>query len=201
MPESEKATRRWRSTEATRQAVLDAAAEVFSEVGYSEARIGEIVERSSVSVGSIYHHFGGKVDIFEVLWERYNEKMWQAVRESVLAARDAGAHDPMEAALAGARAYLYSLTDPEQAKLSRIMASGDAPPELAARMQEEQSKWVQGNVHALGFGGGVDAQLRAAVVVAMLGEAEVTYARHPQASILEELTASVDDMLRRLLAR
>jgi len=198
---AEKPTRRWRSTEATRQAVLNAAIEVFDRDGYSEARIGEIVERSSASVGSIYHHFGGKAEIFEVLWERYNDAMWQAVRDAVSSAREAGETDPMENALVGARAYLSSLTDPEHAKLARIMATGDAPPELSERMQKEQRKWVQGNVHALGFGRGVDAQLRASVVVAMLGEAEMTYARDPREGLLEELTASIDDMLRRLLTR
>lgn len=44
----------------TREEVLRAAAEVFDEVGYSGGSITKIVERSGVTTGAVYFHFGSK---------------------------------------------------------------------------------------------------------------------------------------------
>lgn len=45
---------------ATKAKILRAALAVFAERGYERAGIEEIRDRSGVSIGSIYHHFGGK---------------------------------------------------------------------------------------------------------------------------------------------
>jgi AcrR family transcriptional regulator len=42
------------------QAILAAALECFSERGFAATTIEEIRRRSGASIGSIYHHFGGK---------------------------------------------------------------------------------------------------------------------------------------------
>ncbi len=42
------------------EAILSAALECFAERGFAATRIEEIRQRSGASVGSIYHHFGGK---------------------------------------------------------------------------------------------------------------------------------------------
>jgi AcrR family transcriptional regulator len=44
-------------SEATRQKILDAAIDLFSEVGYASARLGEIIERAGMTKGALYHHF------------------------------------------------------------------------------------------------------------------------------------------------
>ena len=54
----------------TREAVLDAALEVFTEKGYAAAGIEDIRTRSGASVGSIYHHFAGKEQIAAALYAR-----------------------------------------------------------------------------------------------------------------------------------
>jgi AcrR family transcriptional regulator len=56
------ATRRWAKTDATQQRILDAATEVFSAHGFTAATMADIVDYSGASIGSIYHHFGGKKD-------------------------------------------------------------------------------------------------------------------------------------------
>ena len=45
---------------ARREAILSAALECFAERGFAATTIEEIRQRSGASVGSIYHHFGGK---------------------------------------------------------------------------------------------------------------------------------------------
>ncbi|MGC2655061.1 MAG: TetR/AcrR family transcriptional regulator [Mycobacterium sp.] len=44
-------------SEATRQKIIDAAIDVFNEVGYTAAGRGEIIERAGMTKGALYHHF------------------------------------------------------------------------------------------------------------------------------------------------
>jgi AcrR family transcriptional regulator len=52
----------------TRQAVLDAALQCFTEHGFAATTIADIRARSGASTGSIYHHFGGKEQIAASLY-------------------------------------------------------------------------------------------------------------------------------------
>ncbi len=53
----------------TRQAVLDAALRVMSRRGYAATRLDDIAAAARVSRGAIYHHFGGKLELFMALIE------------------------------------------------------------------------------------------------------------------------------------
>jgi AcrR family transcriptional regulator len=44
-------------SEATRRKILDAAVDVFNEVGYAAADRGAIIERTGMTKGAFYHHF------------------------------------------------------------------------------------------------------------------------------------------------
>jgi AcrR family transcriptional regulator len=55
-------------TVARRAAILDAALAAFTEHGVAGASIEDIRRRSGASVGSIYHHFGGKDGIAGALY-------------------------------------------------------------------------------------------------------------------------------------
>ena len=52
------------------EAILDAAAEIFVDVGYDSATVDAIAERAETSVGSIYQFFPNKQALFEALAER-----------------------------------------------------------------------------------------------------------------------------------
>jgi AcrR family transcriptional regulator len=57
-----------KSTEITRQALLDHAADVIAEKGYDGASVREIAGRASVNQAAINYHFGGKEALYlEVL--------------------------------------------------------------------------------------------------------------------------------------
>jgi AcrR family transcriptional regulator len=47
-------------SETTRQKLLDAAIDLFGEVGYAAAGLGEIIERAGMTKGALYHHFDSK---------------------------------------------------------------------------------------------------------------------------------------------
>jgi AcrR family transcriptional regulator len=50
----------WGRTAQTQRALLDAARRVFTERGFSDSSIADIVQRAGSSVGSLYHHFGAR---------------------------------------------------------------------------------------------------------------------------------------------
>ena len=52
--------------------IMEAAMKVFTQKGYSSARMDDIVNESGLSKGAIYHHYEGKKDVFLALidhWE------------------------------------------------------------------------------------------------------------------------------------
>src|SRR3954452_11707026 len=98
--------RQWARADATRRALLTAAREVFSGQGYADAGIAEIVARSGISVGSLYHHYGGKAGLYLALWEQHTEAQERRATGAVAAARGDGEKDPIRLFIAGARAFL-----------------------------------------------------------------------------------------------
>jgi len=58
--------------ERTRQAVIEAAYELFLKQGYAATSMRQIAERSGLALGGIYNHFPGKEAIFsELILERH----------------------------------------------------------------------------------------------------------------------------------
>ena len=52
-----------------REKIIDAAWELFQEVGYENATVNDIIERSGTSRGAFYHHFRAKEDLlFQMAW-------------------------------------------------------------------------------------------------------------------------------------
>src|SRR5690348_6394639 len=96
----------WARADATRQALLTAAREVFTDRGYDAAGIAEIVERSGISVGSLYHHYGGKAGLYLALWEDYTTEQEARATQAVKAARATGEKDPITLFILGAQAFL-----------------------------------------------------------------------------------------------
>jgi AcrR family transcriptional regulator len=154
--------RQWAKSVQTRRALLDAARDVFLEMGFAGASVTGIVERSGVSVGSIYHHFGGKAELFVALWETFEGANKAAARDAVAAARDAGESDPVELLVAGTRAYL------ETTWLNRreagLYLGGDAPPGFETLQRKDTREWVRKNAALLG---GDDEPFRRVQVMAL----------------------------------
>jgi AcrR family transcriptional regulator len=127
----------------TRTALLAAAREVFTTEGYARAGVSDIVNRAGASVGSLYHHFSGKADLYHALFEElsneHTERTLQAVRE----ARDAGITDSQQLFLVGAREYLNVCM--EQRELYRLFVTGDGPPGFDLVRQRRIAEWVSMN--------------------------------------------------------
>jgi AcrR family transcriptional regulator len=72
-PEQPPAGPRSRKGAATRVRLLEAAKDVFEEMGFLEARITDIAERAGLSHGSYYHYFDSKEQIFREVAEAQEE--------------------------------------------------------------------------------------------------------------------------------
>lgn len=132
---------------ATRRALLDGARGVFTESGYAEASIADVVTRSQASVGSLYHHFGGKADLYLALFEAFNQEQVERATAAVTAARAHGERDPMRLFLAGARAYLASCWDDRD--LARLFLTGGGPEGFAEVGRRRTQEWVRQNTTLL----------------------------------------------------
>jgi AcrR family transcriptional regulator len=67
-------------SEATRQKILNAAIELFSEVGYAASGLGEIIERAGMTKGALYHHFDSKEAVATAIIEQGTELTHEAFR-------------------------------------------------------------------------------------------------------------------------
>jgi AcrR family transcriptional regulator len=128
---------------ATRGALLAAARDVFTTQGYAQATVTDIVARAGASVGSLYHHFSGKADLFLTLFEDLNNGHAERTRAAVRRARDAGVGDPKQLFLVGAREYLDVCV--EQRELFRLFVSGDGPPGFDLVRRQRIADWVRMN--------------------------------------------------------
>jgi len=68
-------------SETTRQKILDAATDVFSEVGYAAAGLGEIIERAGMTKGALYHHFDSKEALATAIIEQGTNLTHAAFRQ------------------------------------------------------------------------------------------------------------------------
>jgi AcrR family transcriptional regulator len=57
--------------------LLDAAADVLSEVGYESATMKAIAKRASASIGAVYQYFPNKEAVVRALRSRYSDEMEQ----------------------------------------------------------------------------------------------------------------------------
>ncbi len=82
-----------RRREATRQKLLDAAAQVFAEVGLDAASVEAICERAGFTRGAFYSNFETKDELFLELAGNVARERVEAVRSRVLELERAGALD------------------------------------------------------------------------------------------------------------
>ena len=140
----------------TREALLSAAREVFTASGFAEASIADVVARAGASVGSLYHHFGGKAELYLALFEDYQSRQEERAAAAVRSAGDAGETDRVRLFVAGSRAYLAGCW--AERDLARLFLAGGGPPgfELVARRRYRE--WTRRNAALLSGGTDVDEE-------------------------------------------
>ncbi|WP_407183655.1 TetR/AcrR family transcriptional regulator [Bradyrhizobium centrosematis] len=121
--------------ESRRQQILEAALACFSEDGFHQTGMADIVRRSGLSHGAVYLYFQSKDDLIEALADDRHR------REAVLNSVAKGSGDPIEGLHALIRVYAQWLTDPAGEARRRVGVHGWAE---ALRNRRVRSSVVEG---------------------------------------------------------
>jgi AcrR family transcriptional regulator len=188
----------WGRTAHTQRALLDAAREVFTSRGFSEASIAEVVDRAGSSVGSLYHHFGGKSELFLALWQEHQLAHEQAASEAVAEARKDGVTDPGELFTAGARAFLQGSW--QRRDLALLFLSGDGPPGFELMQRRRSHEWVGQNDALLHLPDTALDRLYASVLTTLIGEGAREVAASANRRQADKIIDAVLEYARRVLS-
>jgi AcrR family transcriptional regulator len=167
-------------SQATRAALIAAARPLFAERGYALVGTEEIVRAAGVTRGALYHHFAGKRELFEAVYEEVEAELTERIATGALA----NASSPLEAMRAGAEMFLTACTEPEAQRIALL----DGPAVLG------WDRWREiGAEHGLGL---IEATLRAAIEAGAIAEQPVRPLAHVLLGALDEaalLVARADD--------
>ncbi|MFL5816757.1 MAG: TetR/AcrR family transcriptional regulator [Conexibacter sp.] len=72
-----------------RRAILDAAQEIFTEMGYGAASIRDVVRRSGLAAGTFYNYFPDKESVFRAVLDEHTTELRGRLRDARAHARDA----------------------------------------------------------------------------------------------------------------
>ncbi|MGB2710228.1 MAG: TetR/AcrR family transcriptional regulator [Conexibacter sp.] len=81
--------KRERTKAQNRRAILDAAQEIFTEMGYGAASIRDIVRRTELASGTFYNYFPDKESVFHAVLDEHTSELRRRLREARARASDA----------------------------------------------------------------------------------------------------------------
>ena len=93
----------------TRWRIVEAAMELFWLKGYGSTSIADILSRSQVNSGSLYHFFPGKQDVLLAVLEAYRDGIHQMLLEPAWSDVD----DPVEKVFALLGRYRQAIVETE----------------------------------------------------------------------------------------
>jgi AcrR family transcriptional regulator len=164
--------RRWAKTDDTQRRILDAATDVFGTRGFTAATMADVIAASGASIGSIYHHFGGKRELFLAIFEQMANAVDRRIEAAIEQADTAA--DPRRIFELYVRAYLEAMW--ENRRLARVLTSGDTPAGFEVvrrdRMQAAFRSWMA----VLGLDKSLRGQLLRRVLVATMAESSLMVA-------------------------
>ena len=107
--------RRAAQAASTRSRLLAVGRELFAERGFAGTATEEVVARSGVTRGALYHHFRDKRDLFRAVFAEVGEEVHQRVNAAAMASGE-----PWEGLLAGCEAYLDAGADPAVQRIALL---------------------------------------------------------------------------------
>jgi AcrR family transcriptional regulator len=179
---------------ATRQKLLEAAEQVFADLGYHDASIVKITEAARVAQGTFYLYFTGKQQIFDELVRDLNRRVRHAMKEA-----SSQGKTRLEAELNGFRAY-FEFTA-EHAALYRIIRQAEFVSPLMLRYHYDRlaEGYIEGLKEAMDKGevGAIDPEITA---WALMGMGELIGMRWILWGERNEMPEDVLEELRRVIA-
>ncbi len=127
----------------TRQRIVEAAMELFWLKGYGSTSIADILSRSQVNSGSLYHFFPGKQDLLLAVLDAYRDGIGPMLLEP---AWD-GVEDPIERVFALLGSYRRALIETECTYGCPIgslaLELHEADPIVREKLAENFTGWVE----------------------------------------------------------
>jgi AcrR family transcriptional regulator len=167
-------------SQATRSALIATARTLFAQRGYAAVGTEEIVRVTGVTRGALYHHFAGKMDLFQAVYEDVERELVERIGSSVVTS----AQDPLQALHAGAQAFLNACEDPAVQRIALL----DAPSVLG---------WEQWRAIGMRYGLGlVQGTVQAAMDAGLIERQPVRPLAHLLLGAIDEgamLVARADD--------
>jgi AcrR family transcriptional regulator len=185
--------RRWARTDATQQRILDAATEVFSTRGFSAATMADIVENSGASIGSIYHHFGAKKELFLAIYDRLSAEVEVRIAG---AARDSAGLESQQAFALYARTYLKAIWDNRRA--ATMIASGDVPVGFERVRRTNTLSFFHRWMGVLDVDSSTRGQLLSRILIAIMSEASLMVTMCDDAAEVEQVSDATIEWIARL---
>ncbi|WP_162941662.1 TetR/AcrR family transcriptional regulator [Desertimonas flava] len=120
----------------TRQRILEAAAELFRDRGYSNTRLTDIAERAGVQTGSLYYHFASREALVGEILHIGMGTAWRHVHQAV----DSLASDaaPIERVAAAIKAHLLVVLDISTIASAQSRVVNEVPDDVRAAHLDEQ---------------------------------------------------------------
>ena len=133
----------------TRDALVQAALDLFAERGYADVGTEEIVKRARVTRGALYHHFADKRDLVRAVHERVEPEMVERIGAQMADVTD----DPWDVMVTGTRAFLDAC---QQGPVKQIALS-DAPAVLGWQEWREVDERYGLGLMKAALGGAMEA--------------------------------------------
>ena len=160
--------KREQTKSANRQAILEAARDVFSEMGFEAATVRDIIRRTNLSVGAFYNYYRSKEEVFDALADDGARRFRPILHAAALKATDFESY--LRAAVG---AYFKFLAEEQESwrldlPNTEIMPHARNTPEILAVFEEVRT--VFADVMDRGLAPKVDLDYLASACIAVARE-------------------------------
>ncbi|TVT21307.1 TetR/AcrR family transcriptional regulator [Amycolatopsis acidiphila] len=180
----------------TRAALLEAAREVFSAAGYDAANMVDIADRAGASIGSLYHHFAAKSDLYITLYNEYQRRQQHRSAQAFRTALDRGEKDALQLFIIGTRAYLEGCW--EERELATMFLSGGGPAGFGLLTRQRFREWLHANSTLTNGHTRPLSEMLVLCLTAMATEAGREVASAPSRAKARRMVDEVLELMRRL---
>jgi AcrR family transcriptional regulator len=180
----------------TRQRLLEAAEQVFAELGYVDASIVKITEAAGVGQGTFYLYFSSKKEVFDELVRDLNRRIRHALKEA-----SSRGETRVEAELLGFAAYFRFAA--EHPALYRIIRQAEfvSPEMLRYHYEKLTEGYMEGLREAMDRGelGDIDPEVTAYALGGVGELLGMRYVLWGDGEIPEHVEVELARIIRRIL--
>jgi AcrR family transcriptional regulator len=140
-------------TEATTTSLVAAARELFAEDGYAATSLDAVVAKAGVTKGALYHHFGGKRELFAAVFAAEQVRLSGAIVAAYQREKD-----PWEAFEAGCTAFIEACQEPGVQRIALLDAPAALGWETIRRLESGSLRMMEQGIERAIEAGSLEAR-------------------------------------------